>query len=194
MGFRNTYFALRHGESRPNVRGLILSGLRDGKKWRNTLTKNGRDQVAASVREARDAGMLDGTAVIYSSPFSRCVRTAKIARTILGVRERIVFDDRLRERWFGDWEGTSNANYPKVWEGDALDPRHKTANVESAAEVRDRVRGLIEDLEGRYEGRSILLVSHGDILQITQAFFEQRSPAEHRMLAPLRVAEVRRIN
>ncbi len=194
MKLKNTYFLLRHGESRPNMRGVIVSGLRDGKKWRNTLTKHGRDQVAASVREAKEAGMLDATTVIYSSPFSRCARTAAIARRVLGAKGRIVFDDRLRERWFGDWEGTSSANYTKVWDADMHDPRHGIANVESAAAVRERARGFVEDLEGRYEGRNILLVSHGDILQIMQTFFEERPASEHRMLAHLRVAEVRKID
>lgn len=191
---KNNYFALRHGESRPNIRGVILSSLRDGKKWRNTLTRNGKDQVRRSVQQAKERGELDERTVIYSSPFSRCRATAKIAKKVLGVKSKIIFDDRLRERWFGDWEGKSNVHYANVWEKDVLDPRHTEANVESAEEVAQRIAGLIADLERNYSGENILLVSHGDALQIAQTFFADQSPAVHRALPHLAVAEIRKIS
>jgi probable phosphoglycerate mutase len=192
--FKNHYFLLRHGESMPNVRGVILSHLEEGKKDEYTLTKNGEEQVRHSVQEAKTQGLLKEDAVIFSSPFSRCRRTAEIAKEVLGVPAEIIFDDRLRERWFGDWEGKSNIHYQEVWDKDILDPNHKDANVESTAEVVARVTGLIHDLEGRYAGKNILLVSHGDALQILQTFFEDKPSAAHRGLRHLKVAEVRRVN
>ena len=178
----------------PNIRGVILSHLEEGKKAENTLTENGEGQVRASTGEAKEQGMLGVDTIIYSSPFSRCKRTAEIAKEVLGVRAEIIFDDRLRERWFGDWEGTGNANYQKVWDDDALDPDHKKAGVESAAEVVARVSGFIRDLETRYAGKNILLVSHGDALQILQTFFENKPSSTHRSLRHLKVAEIRRAN
>ena len=178
----------------PNVRGVILSHLEEGKKDEYTLTKNGEEQVRHSVQEAKTQGLLKEDAVIFSSPFSRCRRTAEIAKEVLGVPAEIIFDDRLRERWFGDWEGKSNIHYQEVWDKDILDPNHKDANVESTAEVVARVTGLIHDLEGRYAGKNILLVSHGDALQILQTFFEDKPSAAHRGLRHLKVAEVRRVN
>jgi len=192
--FRNHYFAMRHGESVPNVRGVILSHLEEGKKEENTLTKNGEEQARASAREAKAHGLLDEDTIIYSSPFSRCRKTAEIAREVLGVPDGIVFDDRLRERWFGNWEGTGNANYKKVWDSDARDANHHNDNAESTAEVTARVSDLIHDLEETYSGRKILLVSHGDALQILQAFFEGVPSSAHRGLKHLAVAEIRMMN
>jgi broad specificity phosphatase PhoE len=140
-GFKNNYFLLRHGESVPNVRGVILSHLEDGKKPEHTLTEHGEEQVRISVHGAKAQGVLDSVTIIYSSPFSRCARTAEIAKEVLGIKEDIVFDDRLRERWFGDWEGTSNQNYQRVWDRDIADPGHNDAGVESTAEVVERVSG-----------------------------------------------------
>ena len=57
--------------------------------------------------------------------------------------------------------------------------------------VLDRATGLVADLERRYVGRDILLVSHGDTLQILQAGFLRMDPAAHRRLPPLRIAEIR---
>ncbi len=192
--FKNNYFVLRHGESMPNMRGVILSHLDEGKKDEHMLTKNGEEQVFRSVRKEKERGSLDGETMIYSSPFSRCRRTAEIAKDVLGVQTEVVIDDRLRERWFGDWEGTSNANYQKVWDRDVFDPDHKDASVESTAEVFRRVAGLIHDLEEKYSGKNILLVSHGDALQILQTFFENRPPSAHRSIPHLKVAEIRRMN
>jgi glucosyl-3-phosphoglycerate phosphatase len=191
--FKNTYFALRHGESEANVRGVIVSDPREGIKDENTLTKNGEDQVLRSVTQAQDRGLLGSDTIIYSSPFSRCKRTAEIAKDVLGVKEAIIFDDRLRERWFGDWEGTSNANYQKVWDKDAVDASHNDANGESVAEVVSRAAHLIDDLEMAYFGKNILLVSHGDTLQILQTVFEGAQASAHRALPPLMVAEIRKI-
>jgi len=185
---------MRHGESVPNVRGVILSHLEEGKKEENTLTKNGEEQARASAREAKAHGLLDEDTIIYSSPFSRCRKTAEIAREVLGVPDGIVFDDRLRERWFGNWEGTGNANYKKVWDSDARDANHHNDNAESTAEVTARVSDLIHDLEETYSGRKILLVSHGDALQILQAFFEGVPSSAHRGLKHLAVAEIRMMN
>jgi probable phosphoglycerate mutase len=192
--FKNHYFLLRHGESMPNIRGVILSHLEEGKKDEHTLTKNGDEQVRHSVQEARAQGLLKEGTVIFSSPFSRCRRMAEIAKEVLGVSTEIIFDDRLRERWFGDWEGESNIHYQDAWDKDVLDPDHKDANVESTTEVVARVAGLIHDLEERYAGKNILLVSHGDALQILQTFFENKPSAAHRELRHLKVAEVRRVN
>jgi broad specificity phosphatase PhoE len=47
------------------------------------------------------------------------------------------------------------------------------------------------DLERRYSGRAILLVSHGDPLQILQAGFLLIDPSGHRSLPPLETAEIR---
>jgi probable phosphoglycerate mutase len=192
--FKNHYFLMRHGESVPNIRGVILSDLAEGKKAENTLTENGEKQARDSAYDAKERGLLDEHTIIYSSPFSRCKRTAQIAKEVLGVKMEIVFDDRLRERWFGDWEGKSNIHYQNVWDKDIVDPDHNDAKVESTSEVVRRVAGLIRDLENKYDHKNILLVSHGDALQILQTFFEGAPSSAHRGIPHLKVAEIRRVN
>ena len=56
------------------------------------------------------------------------------------------------------------------------------------------MRTLVAELEQRFSGRDILLVSHGDTLQILQAGFRGMSPARHRGLPHLDTAEIRRID
>ena len=57
----------------------------------------------------------------------------------------------------------------------------------------DRTTALIADLEQRYSGRDILLVSHGDTLQILQAGFLRVDPSGHRRLPHLDTAEIREL-
>lgn len=188
---KNKYFVLRHGESNANVLEIILSHLEHGTNEEFTLTKNGEKQVINSVKKAKADGLLNGEIIIYSSPFSRCKRTAEIAKEILEVKDKIHFDERLRERWFGNFERMHNSNYQKVWNIDTDNPNHKNFNVESVQEVQERTVSLIIDLEKKYQNRNILLVSHGDVLQIMQTWFYKVSSSLHRSLKHLETAEIR---
>jgi len=136
--------------------------------------------------------LLGSDTIIYSSPFSRTKKTAEIAKEILGVKSEIIFDERLRKRWFGDWEKTDHSAYEKVWEDDEKNPEHKEKNVESIAEVLKRTMSLIKDLEERYGGKNILLVSHEDALKILQTGFQNVSPAMHTKLG-IHTAEIRKL-
>ena len=117
--------------------------------------------------------------MICSSDFSRARQTAEIVRAHLGV-PRVVIAEALRERCFGDWEGTPTANYARVWAADeASAGRGFDNHVEPATAVLDRVTAFIVELERQYSGRDILLVSHGDTLQILQAGFLRIDPSRH---------------
>jgi probable phosphoglycerate mutase len=108
------------------------------------------------------------------------------------VRGNIIFDDRLRERSFGDWEKTNHDAYEKIWTSDINNHTHKEKNVESAKEVLERTGSLIKDLENKYKGENILLVSHGDSIKILQTWFEGISPGMHKGFG-INPAEVREL-
>jgi glucosyl-3-phosphoglycerate phosphatase len=152
------------------------------------LSAPGREQALIS---ARDSGLPVST-VIYSSDFSRAAETAEIVREQLGA-PAIHVAEALRERRFGDWEGSSTSNYELVWAADKLDADHSDNNVEPASAVLGRAIALITKLEAEYSDSDILLVSHGDTLQILQAGFRKMSPAEHRSIPHLKTAEIRRL-
>ncbi len=190
---KNRYFIIRHGESKANVAEIILSHPEHGEHEDFTLTEKGEEQVVDSVKKAKSGNLLGNDTIIYSSPFSRCKRTAEIAKEILGIKDEILFDNRLKERWFGDFERTHNSNYQKVWDYDINNANHKNNNVESVSEVQIRVWSLIRDLEKKYSSKKILLVSHGDALQILQTAFLQKSPSVHRQISHLHTAEIREL-
>jgi probable phosphoglycerate mutase len=100
----------------------------------------------------------------------------------------------LRERFFGELDGQDDDAYPNVWSRDLIDPNHSEQGVESVSSVLARTTELLESLESSYRGQHILLVAHGDVLQILQTLFAGVSPAQHRQLPHLQVAEIRRLN
>jgi len=190
---KNRYFIIRHGESKANIAEIILSHLEHETHENFTLTQKGKEQVRDSAEKVKMEGPLDSKTIIYSSPFSRCKKTAEIAKKVLNAKGEIHFDDRLKERYFGDFERTHISNYQKVWDIDINNPDHKNFNVESASEVQNRTLSLINDLENKYDCKKILLVSHGDALQILQTGFLNKSPKEHRNLPYLHTAEIREL-
>lgn len=181
---RNRYTVMRHGQSKANLAGIIVSRIETDASGDYGLTDLGREQTTAA---ARACSLPDGT-LVCSSDFARAAATAQVMAAQLrspGVR----LTPSLRERYFGHWDGTAVANYQKVWAADAAGP--SSDGVEPPAAVLDRVTALIAELEQEHDGRDILLVSHGDTLQILQAGFLRMDPARHRDLPPLATAEIR---
>lgn len=179
---------MRHGQSMANVRGIIVSDPGMGTLGEYGLSPAGRQQA---IEAAKRSG-LGALTVIFSSDFSRAAQTAQIVREYVGA-ERVGYAKALRERNFGTWEGTSCVNYARVWAADAQDPDDQAAGAEAASAVLDRVTAFVAALERAHEDRDILLVSHGDTLQILQAGFRRMSPAAHRSLPHLETAEIRRV-
>lgn len=188
---RNLYYALRHGRSVANDEGLIVSHPDQGLTGYG-LSEEGRQEVASSVAEAMQRGLLDKTTLIVTSDFARARESAEIAARMLGAGD-IIVTPRLRERFFGKWEKQHNSNYRYVWEQDALDDANRYDGVESTSEVLARTTSLVRDLEKDYSGRTILLVSHGDPLQILQTAFQGLDAGSHRDLLPLETGQIRRL-
>jgi probable phosphoglycerate mutase len=184
----NRFSVMRHGQSKANVAGVIVSRVDNDRRGDYGLSETGRQQVLAA---ARDCG-LPGDTVICSSDFSRARETAEIVRALLGPAP-VVIAAALRERSFGVWEGSSSGNYAQVWAADETNPDDPDGNVESVAAVLNRMSELVVDLDRRYTGREILLVSHGDPLQILQAGFLRIDPSRHRSLPALETAEIRHL-
>jgi broad specificity phosphatase PhoE len=188
---KNEYFLARHGHSLANEAGTILSDPEAGTTAFG-LTEKGKTQVRASAEAAKESGMLDETALIISSDFTRARETAEIIAEVLGV-SGVIFSEKLRERYFGDWERKSNSHYQDVWDEDVKDSSHTHNNVESVDAVRARATELIRELEGKHFGKVIILVSHGDALQILQTAFENVPGSAHRLLPHLGTAEIRKV-
>ncbi|KAL3913350.1 MAG: hypothetical protein SGARI_000700 [Bacillariaceae sp.] len=212
---RNKVFALRHGQSKANVAGLIASspdiachqyGLSDVGK--EQAAKAGQDLVARYEKDrlmskSKSSPPPPEGIAILTSDLLRAKETAQlVARAVIDSAASIpiplycndiIIDERLRERGFGEWDGGSDANYNEVWKDDAKDPSHTIRGVESVWSVTDRATECVVEWNNNdeLENHWIVCVAHGDVLQILQTAFSLMDPSQHRSLEHLETATLR---
>ncbi|XP_021774511.1 uncharacterized protein LOC110738419 [Chenopodium quinoa] len=173
---KNKYWILRHGKSIPNQKGLIVSSLENGVLPEYQLAELGVKQAQLAgeqfQKDLKDANIpLENVRICYS-PFARTAHTAKVVASVLNLpfegSQCKVFED-LRERYFGpSYELSSHDRYPEIWALDEKDPFQRPEGGECAADVVSRLLKAIGEMEAMFEGCSILIVSHGDPLQMLQ--------------------------
>jgi broad specificity phosphatase PhoE len=208
---QNSYFCLRHGQSLANVEGRIASnpakactssGLSE--LGHQQAEKAGRDVVEhyQQQQDKDEAAAYDGL-LILSSDLLRADETANhvlqaaLAAGIPVYTDKVVTEIRLRERWFGDWDDTSDANYENVWKDDLIDSSHCLSNVESVDSVMARATQCILDWDNSstdtagVQNHCVVCVAHGDVLQILQTAFQKRHGSQHRSLEHLETATLR---
>ncbi|MFP4137785.1 MAG: histidine phosphatase family protein [Halomonas sp.] len=181
--WKNRYLLMRHGHSEANAQGRIIGSPALGVAGFG-LSPRGRDQLAALLVNWR----WEVPDRVLHSDFRRTTETARAVAEHFGRPARA--EPRLRERLFGDLEGEGDARYAEVWARDAREPAHRHAGVESVVEVAARMTAVIEALERAHAGETLLLVSHGDPLQILLAALEGRGLGRHREREPLAPASI----
>lgn len=158
---RNTYLTVRHGEAVNNTEERVNSQIDEY----YALTKKGEEQ-------ARDAGAHlkeHGIDIIISSPLPRTRGTAEIIADEVGIaREDIVFEEGLCEIGMGEFEGKTLDEYHEAFPWPSLLTRGPVGG-ESLAMLKRRMMTTLYQLEKRYEGKTILLVSHGSPLWMLHA-------------------------
>lgn len=187
---RNDIWVLRHGESTANVEGLIVSAPGPRALIEVGLTPRGREQARDAARAAREQGLGADTLVV-SSDFVRALQTAEEFASVLGA-DAPRRDPRLRERSFGIHdEGPANA-YEQVWAVDRARGTHDD-EVEPAEHVAARVGQVLREADAQAAEAPVVLVAHGDVLQIALAVGAGVDPHDHRDVPHLGNAGLRRI-
>ncbi|XP_022762956.1 metal-independent phosphoserine phosphatase [Durio zibethinus] len=186
---RNRYWVLRHGKSIPNEKGLIVSSLENGTRLEYGLASEGVEQAQLAgklfLKELKENNTpLENVRICYS-PFARTSHTAEVVASVLnlpfeGPQCKVIED--LRERYFGpSFELLSHEKYTEIWAMDEKDPFTRPEGGESVDDVASRLASAMATMESEYHGCVILVVSHGDPLQILQtiinAVSEQMEPS-----------------
>ncbi len=183
--FKNSYLIMRHGESDANVKGVIVSDPAIGCEGFG-LTQQGSQQVIASVL----AHTGEAITKIICSDFLRTRQTAELIAESLNLPSPQQ-DTGLRERFFGTWEGKSAEHLQGIYQRDQITEKRVDDGVESPEAILQRGIKSLERLEQKYRDHVILLVSHGDILQILRTAFVGKPPQKHRSLPHHETAEIR---
>ena len=206
----NEYWVLRHGQSKANVAKVIASSPIIAKQ-KYGLSEVGNVQAAQAgeaVIQAFEASQR-ASLLLLSSDLLRAKETAEIVQqtvqqagiplyenpsiTTTSIQAGLAMEPRLRERWFGEWDGTSDEHYPNVWKDDVVDPNHTLRGVESVNQVVQRTTECIVEWDDLVRDCFVICVAHGDVLQILQTAFAKMDGAQHRSLDHLDTATLRKI-
>lgn len=171
--WRNRYLLMRHGHSQANQAGIIISSPEQGLNGYG-LSPNGEQQLAEVVSEW---AWPVPTRIVYSD-FLRTTQTAARVATHFGLP--LIAEQGLRERFFGAFDTQPDTCYAKVWAQDALSAEHRWQGVEAVSQVAARMCTVIDGWEARAQDETILLVSHGDPLQILLTALAQLPLTQHR--------------
>ncbi len=152
-------FLVRHGETTWNRIG------RHQGHMESELTLNGIEQVRGVARRlAREITDWDAVAMACSPQF-RCRQTAAVLCDEAGADfERVVLDDRLKERSYGHWEGLTDseimARFPDEWRAREADRWTYTipGGGENYPVTTARITAWLTEQPA---DRPILLVTHG---------------------------------
>lgn len=154
-----TIYLVRHGQNEDNANG-ILNGHRD-----MPLTELGREQARKLAASIRTQGLQFD--VVYASPLSRALETARILADGAGLPDPQIYDD-LIERDFGDMTGRPASNIKKLCAPDIIETDTVTYflcpdGAETFPELLARAHRLCDDMTRQHPDQTMLLVCHGDI-------------------------------
>ena len=145
---------VRHAQSEYNQKHLFTG-------WHDPhLTEKG---MAAAVELQKELSIVEFDHV-YSSPL---LRAATTAICIIGDNTDIKYDDRLKERSYGDWSGLNKSDVKEqIGENAFFSARRgwdtSPPNGESLKDVSERVISFIESIP---KSGNILVVSHGNTIR-----------------------------
>ncbi|WP_249311221.1 histidine phosphatase family protein [Congzhengia minquanensis] len=144
---------------------IARHGLTD---WNKEMRAQGRKDLPLNAEGRAQAEELRNTikdiefTAVYASPLKRAAETAQIA---VGDRYDIIYDDRLLERSFGDFEGKVVKSWSELVDGVNIDDialEEIPGGVEPVCSMLARVNSFLDYLKENYDDNAtILVVGHG---------------------------------
>ena len=196
-------WVVRHGQSAGNVARDAAEAARHA--WIDIATRDVDTPLSELGRRQAEAlgawfGALPASgkpSAILSSPYVRSMQTAEILRERSGAAsaiERIVADERLREKEFGILDRMTTHGIRLTYPALSEQRQHvgkfyfRPPGGESWCDVILRLRSVLDTLTRDYATRSVLIVAHQVIVNGFRYLLERLTEAE--ILAIDRAADV----
>lgn len=162
-----TIYLGRHGQDQDNLRG-ILNGHRN-----QPLTDLGRQQAATTAEHIKEQNL--SFDCVHSSPLDRSYTTAQIIAEINNLPKPNKLN-LLIERDFGVMEGKfvkdiEDICAPDILKTDAVTYFLNPEGAETFHDLLKRGSQIINFIESKHKGQSVLLVTHGDIGKMIYASY-----------------------
>ncbi|MDO8467055.1 MAG: class I tRNA ligase family protein [bacterium] len=150
---KNNFFMARHCESDHNVTNIVATG----GKWKTAskLTKKGLEQ-AEKLGKALAKKKIE---LIFASPYSRTQQTAKIIAKHTGAK--IITDERLTELNTGIFSGRTTEEFFGFFQNKLEEFTKTPPGGENLTDAKKRMLEALRDINSKYDGKNILIVSHG---------------------------------
>ncbi len=167
---KNRFFIARHGQAVSNHEGFLSSW--PEKNGDVHLTDEGRAQVAKTAEALKK----EGVDLIVASDLNRTKQTAELIKEMTGAE--LVYEPRLREMDFGVWNGKSETDYNAAHPSTEKKISTPVEGGESYEDVRARMVETVLELDRAHQGKTIVIVSHGDPLWILETALAGKWSAE----------------
>ena len=146
---------VRHGETDYNKNKLI-QGHSDIE-----LNETGRGQARNAGQKLTEYNI----DFAFSSPLKRAVETARLmldnSNNSQNISKEVTADERLIEKFFGDFEGSTFDEYFS-----ALESEQGLESIEKDEDVYERVNSFFSEQYLKHKDETILVVCHGAFIRI----------------------------
>ena len=160
-------YSTRHGQTDFNKDELILGTTDIG------LNENGFRQAEELADRIAELNCID---VIISSPMKRAFTTASLVSEKTGIP--VVTDERFREWDYGIYEGK-----PRFTEGFSENKINYGVRMgqtgESLLQLSHRVFSALDEIIRNYDGKNVLIVSHGGVCRVIEMYFHDMTTEEY---------------
>lgn len=148
-------YVVRHGQTDWNFEGRFQGRIDI------ELNETGREQAE------RTGEKLNGIKFdkVFSSPLKRALETARIITD-----EPIEIDNRIIERCNGQLEGKLKTECENMV--DFTDGDEQKLGIEPLSDFRGRITDFFSELEEKYEGKNVLVVTHAGVSIYVRCYFE----------------------
>lgn len=157
-------YVVRHGQTEWNYDNRVC-GITDVQ-----LTNKGEEQ-ARELSKIIFEMQID---IILTSPLSRAVKTAGILSS--AISKDPVIDHRLIQQDYGVFEGAFRDN--KDFKEAKRHFPNKLSGGESILQAAQRTFNLLDEIRGKYKNQNVLIVTHGGVCRMINAYFTDQSNEE----------------
>ena len=144
-------YIVRHGKTDWNVQGLMQGSI--------DISLN-----AEGIKEAKDLAKTMDLSKIDICICSPLKRTKETAELIVGDKKKIIYDELLLERGFGDFEG-KKIDFNLIFRQWDYKLNDKEGNIESIKDCLARAKKFLDKVKKEYPDKSILVISHGSFIK-----------------------------
>ena len=185
LSWPDRIWIVRHGQSAGNVARDLAEGSGaemiqlDHRDADVPLSSLGERQASALAAWVAALPEHERPTALLTSPYRRARQTCAAMGAAIGLAERVVVDERLREKEFGVLDRYTRhgitAKFPDLAAQRALVGKFyfRPPGGESWCDVVLRLRSVVSDLQRNYTGERVVIVAHQVIVSCFRYLVEQ---------------------